>query len=48
MHDVTLGLFPPTETEVWLQEPQFLQVLEDADIDIHNKATFPGDEWIMY
>lgn len=24
---------------VWLQEPQFLQVLEDADIDIHNKAT---------
>ena len=32
----------PAFSQVWLQEPQFLQVLEDADIDIHNKATFLG------
>ena len=32
----------PAFSQVWLQEPQLLQVLEDADIDIHNKATFLG------
>ena len=40
-HRKTHG-YPKIAAKVWLQDREFLRVLEDADIDIHNKSTFRG------